>query len=49
MCFGVKVFELCVGFLCIDGGSELLDVFFVYLEVYLFVKCIVKVCGCDVC
>lgn len=42
-CLGLKVFEQCVGFLCINYGDNLLDVFIVYLEVYLVVECILVV------
>lgn len=41
VCLGEKIFEQCVGFLCIVDGDELLDVLVVYLEVYVVVECIV--------
>lgn len=45
---GAKAFELCAGFLRIDGGSEPLDASSVHPEAYPLAKRIVKACGRDV-
>ncbi|GAA0776459.1 RNA-binding transcriptional accessory protein [Roseibium denhamense] len=45
---GAKAFELCAGFLRINGGSEPLDASSVHPEAYPLAKRIVKACGRDV-
>ena len=45
---GAKAFELCAGFLRINGGKEPLDASSVHPEAYPLAKRIVKSCGRDV-
>ncbi|MBN9671759.1 Tex family protein [Roseibium aggregatum] len=45
---GAKAYELCAGFLRINGGAEPLDASSVHPEAYPLAKRIVKACGRDV-